>query len=150
MARGSVSTALGPLVAVPLDFFLGILTLGLGWLVWAVVLFGRRQSPAGQILGVVVVDHGTEVSARGLTYGLRLFLVFSFSVYLVAGAVWGYGLLIDVGGYWLHSQAIPFAMLTILFIDLVLIAFPGHRRGVDRLLGLGVRWSADGKARVAK
>ena len=149
-AKTSSSTALGPLVALPLDFLLGILTLGLGWLVWALVLYTRRQSPAGQILGVVVVDHRTGGAARGLTYGFRLFLVFAFSLYLVAGAVWGYGVLIDVGGYWLHSQAIPFAMLAILFVDLALLALPGHRRGVDRLLGLELRLSAENRARSAK
>jgi hypothetical protein len=149
-ARTSSSTALGPLVALPLDFLLGVLTLGLGWLVWALVIFARRQSPAGQILGVVVIDHLTGGPARGLTYGFRLILVFAFSLYLAAGAVWGYGLLIDVGGYWLHSQAIPFAMLGILFVDLALLALPGHRRGVDRLLGLRIRWSSENKARAAK
>jgi len=146
----SLPTLLVPLVSFPLDFLLGVLTLGLGWLVWALVIFNRRQSPAGQILGVTVVDNDTGGPARGLTYGFRLFLVFAFSLYFVGGAVWGYGLLIDVGGYWLNSQVIPFAMLTILFIDLALLALRGHRRGLDRLFGLGIRSSAELRVRGAK
>ena len=127
-----------PLVSLLVDFFLGALTLGVGWLVWALVIFSRRQSPGGQLLGLTVVDHRTGGIPPSMAYGVRLFAVFAFSVYLVAGAVWGYGLLIDVGGYWLNSQVIPFVILAILTLDLALLAVPGHRRGIDRLLALSI------------
>ena len=146
----SVNVWRHPFLSLLLDFLLGVLTLGLGWLVWALVIFARRQSPAGQLLGLTFVDHRSEGIPRSVTYSVRLFAVFAFSVYLVAGAVWGYGLLIDVGGYWLNSQAIPFVILTILIVDLVLLAFPGRRRGIDRLLKLSIRSSTERKRGSAK
>jgi len=38
-----------------LDVVLSVLTLGIGWLIWAFAIFGRGQTPAKQILGMRVV-----------------------------------------------------------------------------------------------
>jgi uncharacterized RDD family membrane protein YckC len=49
-----------------LDALLIIVTLGIGWLVWDIVLWGRGQSPAKQILHMRVVDLKT---GRGASWG---------------------------------------------------------------------------------
>jgi uncharacterized RDD family membrane protein YckC len=49
-----------------LDGLLFFVTLGIGWLVWDIVLWGRGQSPAKQILHMRVVDLKT---GRGATWG---------------------------------------------------------------------------------
>jgi uncharacterized RDD family membrane protein YckC len=38
-----------------LEVFLMIFTLGLGWLVWSAIVFGRGQTPAKQLLGMRAV-----------------------------------------------------------------------------------------------
>lgn len=43
-----------------LDIGLGIVTLGIGWLIWWLIVAGRGQSPAKQILGMRVVRMAGE------------------------------------------------------------------------------------------
>jgi hypothetical protein len=75
--------------------------------------------------------------------------VFAFGLYVACGAVWGYGLLIDVGGYWLHSQAIPSVILGLIFLDLMFLTLPGHRRGIDWIFKLRIGHSSQLVARPA-
>ncbi|MFC4064639.1 RDD family protein [Actinoplanes subglobosus] len=58
VAREMVSRS-GRLGASLLDSLLIILTLGIGWLIWALLVFGRAQTPARQMLGHVVADATT-------------------------------------------------------------------------------------------
>lgn len=116
------------------DLVIGVFTLGVGWIVWAALQVSRRQSPAGRFFGLSLVSSATGDLASVGRAVIRLVWVTAFSVYLIAGALWGYGLLIDVGGYWLNSRAIPALVLGILAIDVALLAAPGHHRGIDRML----------------
>lgn len=45
--------------AAVLDAFLFIITLGIGWLIWSVVLYGQATSPGKKMFGLVVVDSRT-------------------------------------------------------------------------------------------
>lgn len=124
------------------DFLLGVFTLGLGWLVWALFLLPRSQTPAGRMFQLRIVDVPT-LDVPGLAKQLfRLVMVFLGGVYLVAGALWGYGLLVDIGPYWVNSRAIPAFVLGLIVIDMLALALPGRRRLIDRILGLGIRTHA--------
>lgn len=48
------------LLALVLDAFLFVVTLGLGHLVWSLVVYGRGQNPAKQVLGMRVVNLHTR------------------------------------------------------------------------------------------
>jgi uncharacterized RDD family membrane protein YckC len=52
-----------------LDLLLAIVTLGIGWLIWDIILWGRGQSPAKQILHMRVLDLKT---GRGASWGPML------------------------------------------------------------------------------
>ncbi|MDX6591870.1 MAG: hypothetical protein QOJ13_1066 [Gaiellales bacterium] len=54
-----------------LDGLLAIVTLGVGWLVWALIVWGRGQSPAKQLLGMRVVKLRTATRATWGTMALR-------------------------------------------------------------------------------
>lgn len=49
-----------------LDLLLVVVTLGIGWVIWSMVTFGRAQSPAKSLLGLRVVDAAT---GRARTWG---------------------------------------------------------------------------------
>ncbi|MEV0719411.1 RDD family protein [Asanoa sp. NPDC050611] len=49
----------GRLGAALLDSLLGLITLGIGWLVWSLVTWSDGQTPAKKLLGHVVVDANT-------------------------------------------------------------------------------------------
>lgn len=48
------------LVGFVLELVLSTLTLGIGWLVWSLFVWGRGQTPAKQLLGMTVVVAGTR------------------------------------------------------------------------------------------
>jgi uncharacterized RDD family membrane protein YckC len=47
-----------------LDFLLAVVTCGIGWLIWAIVLWNQGTSPAKKMLGLVVVDLSTGQPAN--------------------------------------------------------------------------------------
>ncbi len=49
--------------AFALDVVLAIVTCGIGWLIWSIVLWGQSTSPAKKMLGLVVVDLNTGAPA---------------------------------------------------------------------------------------
>jgi uncharacterized RDD family membrane protein YckC len=49
-----------------LDVLLFIVTLGIGWLIWAIILWGHGQTPAKQLLHMRIVDLNT---GRGASWG---------------------------------------------------------------------------------
>lgn len=126
------------LISLVADFALGVATLGVGWLVWAGLLVSRGQSPAGRMFHLSFVDDGTGRQPSNTKLIVRLCVLFVFGLYLVAGALWGYGLLIDVGGYWVHSRVIPSVVLLLIFSDLVALGCKGRRRLLDRVLRIEV------------
>jgi uncharacterized RDD family membrane protein YckC len=54
-----------------LDVLLMIVTLGIGWLVWAVVLLKQSTSPAKKMMGLVVADVNTGAPATMTQMVLR-------------------------------------------------------------------------------
>jgi uncharacterized RDD family membrane protein YckC len=67
------------LVAALLEPILMIVTLGIGWLIWAVIITGSGQTPAKKVMGHRVVD----VSSRRPVGFARMF----FMRYLIGGFV---------------------------------------------------------------
>lgn len=71
------------LVAYLLEAVLQIVTLGLGWLIWAAVIAGKGQTPAKQLLDLRVIDaddssvfgFGRMLFLRGILAGLVAALV---------------------------------------------------------------------------
>ena len=49
--------------ALALDFLLIVVTCGIGWLIWDIVLWSQATSPAKKILGLRIVDLGTGAPA---------------------------------------------------------------------------------------
>lgn len=68
VAPVSVGTRVG---ASLLDVLLMIVTLGIGWLVWAVVLLKQSTSPAKKMMGLVVADVNTGAPATMTQMVLR-------------------------------------------------------------------------------
>lgn len=79
-----------------LELTLLVVTLGIGWLVWAGVTFGRAQSPAKAILGQRVVKQDTGQAASWADMFLRTVVV-QLGLLLVSIATFGIPLLIGGG-----------------------------------------------------
>jgi uncharacterized RDD family membrane protein YckC len=54
-----------------LEALLVIVTLGIGWLIWSLIVWSRGQTPAKQVLGMRVVDTDTLSAATWGTMALR-------------------------------------------------------------------------------
>jgi hypothetical protein len=54
-----------------LDYLLTLVTLGIGWVIWAAVTAGNAQTPGKKIMGMQVVDAQT---GQPLTWGTYVFL----------------------------------------------------------------------------
>jgi uncharacterized RDD family membrane protein YckC len=72
-SRGGVApVSVGTRVAASLlDVLLMIVTLGIGWLIWAVVLLKNSTSPAKKMMGLVIVDVNTGAPATMTQMVLR-------------------------------------------------------------------------------
>ena len=55
-----LSPAWKRLVGYLLDAVIAAFTLGIGWLVWSIVVWGRGQSPGKQLIGMTVIAEGTR------------------------------------------------------------------------------------------
>jgi len=80
-----------------LESVLAILTLGIGWFIWWLILIGRGMTPARQILGLRIVDakimqpvNSSKVFLRGFVV---YFLAFSALATALSFVLWGAGLL---------------------------------------------------------
>lgn len=71
-----------------LDILLCWLTLGLGWLVWAIVLLPKSQTPARQILGYVLVDHISGKRPALWRVALRQFLPLALTIFAFFGPLY--------------------------------------------------------------
>lgn len=58
-----------------LDCVLAVLTLGIGWMIWALVVWGEGQTPAKKILKLRTMNADTGTPASWGHMGLREFLV---------------------------------------------------------------------------
>jgi uncharacterized RDD family membrane protein YckC len=71
-----------------LDILLFWLTLGFGWVVWAIVLLPKSQTPAKQILGYVLVDHRSGSRPALWRVALRQFLPLGLTVFAFFGPLY--------------------------------------------------------------
>jgi len=77
-----------------LDILLAIVTLGIGWLIWALIILGRGQTPAKQILGMRAVDAQTgQVPSYGMMF-VRDFLCKGLLMSLIVSITFGLGLIL--------------------------------------------------------
>ena len=118
------------------EFALMVFTLGVGGLIWSLFLVRFGQTPAGKIRDEVFVSirNGKQASAWKLI--LRQLLMFLSIVYLVLGLVMGFGIVLDVGGYWIATRVIPGTLLGLMIIDVLFIFTPFKRRLIDWALGI--------------
>jgi uncharacterized RDD family membrane protein YckC len=85
----------GRLGAQLLEFLLICVTAGIGWIVWALLILGRGQTPARQLLGHVVAD---ETTGAPLTWGpmfVRELLVKGLLGYIASAVTVGVYSLVD-------------------------------------------------------
>jgi len=67
-----------------LESILAVVTLGIGWFIWYLVVVGRGLTPARQILKLIVVDGNTRVPVEPGRAFVRGFFVY-YLVFLVVG-----------------------------------------------------------------
>lgn len=121
-------------VGIGLDISLWVLTAGLGWLVWTLVLASRRQTPAKLLRRHSVIDPVTKRPLSSLKFFARTAISFVEISYIVAGIIFGYGVIIDVGGYWFNSFIFPGVILSLIATDFFLLLTPAKRRLLDLVL----------------
>ena len=77
-----------------LELVLFLVTLGIGWLIWALVILGRGQSPAKQILNMRTVDADTgQVPSYGMMF-VRDFLCKGLLMSIITSITFGLGLIL--------------------------------------------------------
>ena len=77
-----------------LDVALAIVTLGIGWLIWTLIILGRGQTPAKQILDMRVVNAETgQVPGWGMMF-VREFLLKGLLMGIVVSVTFGLGLIL--------------------------------------------------------
>ena len=124
--------------AIALDLGIWLLTAGLGWLVWTLIVAKRRQSPAKILLHHKVVNPSTGYPSTITKYLVRTGVTFIELFYLVAGMIWGFGVLVDVGGYWVNTFILPIFFVAVIAADFLWLILPGQTRLLDRALGTQV------------
>jgi uncharacterized RDD family membrane protein YckC len=125
-------------VAMAADLALAVLTGGIGWLVWTAVLAKKGQTPAKKLRDHVVISSRTARVVGVGRFLAREIIVSAMFLYLVVGALWGFGLIIDVGGYWINSWVIPIVLCLAIVADIMWLFLPARRRLVDVILGTNV------------
>ena len=70
-----------------LEALLFIVTLGIGFIIWSLIIWGRGQTPGKQILGMRVVRAGTGETATWGRMALRE-LVGKYLIYLFLSLIW--------------------------------------------------------------
>ena len=79
--------------AFALDFLLAIVTCGIGWLIWSIILWQQGTSPAKKMLGLVVIDTTTGAPANMGKMAMRelvgktLLGSISFGITTLVGAI---------------------------------------------------------------
>jgi len=82
-----------------LESVLAILTLGIGWFIWWLILLGKGLTPARQILGLRIVDAKTMQPAANSQVFLRGFVVYFLAFSALASAL----SLVLFGAGWLFT-----------------------------------------------
>jgi hypothetical protein len=121
-------------MGVIIDVVLAAVTAGIGWLVWTAVLFTKRQTPAGRLRDKVIVDAGTARLASPGKYVARQVVLVLMFAYVVAGFFWGFGVILDIGGFWINTFVIPVTISAVITADILWIFLPPRRRLIDLIL----------------
>ena len=74
--------------AYALDAVLAVLTLGIGWLIWSLIVWSDGQTPAKKILKVRTINQTTGRQASWGHMGIREFLI-PLTVVIASGATGG-------------------------------------------------------------
>lgn len=122
-----------------LDLLLFFITLGLGALIWSIVLAFSGQTPSGRVRDQVLVNVKNSNQAPSWKLITRQTLTFLGLTYLTLTALNGFQVLIDVGGYYFATFAIPGIIIGLLLIDTSLLMTPLRRRLID--WALAIRWT---------
>jgi uncharacterized RDD family membrane protein YckC len=80
--------------ALALDCALYVVTLGIGWVIWSLVLWGQGQTPGKKILKIRVYAADTQRPATWGHMAIREFLIM-FAIGIAAGVLHGRTLRID-------------------------------------------------------
>jgi uncharacterized RDD family membrane protein YckC len=134
-------TGVGPgerLWEIALDVVLAVLTAGIGWLIWTIILAKTGQTPAKRLRDKVVVYSRTGTTARPLRFFTRELITTGMFLYLVAGLIWGYGVIIDIGGFWVNTFIIPIVIFLVIVTDIAWLFLPARRRLIDVILRTNV------------
>lgn len=126
------------ILGIVIDLVLASVTAGVGWLIWTAVLFPKRQTPGARLRDKVLVDSRTARLAAPWKYAIRLLVVVLMYSYLVAGFFWGYGVILDIGGFWINTFVIPIALGLVIALDILWVFLPSRRRLIDVILGTNV------------
>lgn len=127
------------LVLYLLDLLLLLVTLGIGGLIWSIVLAFSGQTPAGKIRDQVLVNIKNSSQASAWKLILRQSLTFIGVAYLILTVLSGFTVVIDVGGYYFATYGVPGIILGLLMIDSLLLLTPMRRRLID--WALSIRWT---------
>ena len=121
--------------AVAVDMGLNFVTLGSGWFIWSLVMWGKGQTPGKNLLKIRVINNVTKQPASWGHMLLRQFLIpftmtiswyIPYMVFLLSGAAYGFN----------TAMIISFVISVILGIALYVVDFvwlfsPNHRRLID-------------------
>ncbi len=76
------------------ELLLFLVTLGIGWLIWTLIILGRGQTPAKQVLNMRIVDMNTgQVDGYGKMF-VREFLLKGVAMSIVVSVTFGLGLIL--------------------------------------------------------
>jgi uncharacterized RDD family membrane protein YckC len=93
-----LSSAWRRLGAFLLDVVLAVVTVGIGWVIWSLIIWSRGQSPGKQLLKMRVIRTGNLTSAR---WGRMAFRELSkFVIRFVAGLLFVLGFVVDLWLLW--------------------------------------------------
>lgn len=68
----------------------------------------------------------------------RTVMSFLELAYMVAGFIWGFSVIIDVGSNWVNTFLIPGLIIGLVAIDFLWLLTPSRTRLLDRILGTQV------------
>ncbi len=93
--------------AYALDWGLALLTLGIGWLIWSLIVWPEGQTPAKKILKLRTINNVTKQPATWGHMSIREFLI-PLTVFIASGitggVVWGAWIAVEICFYFLKGK----------------------------------------------
>ncbi len=93
--------------AYALDWGLALLTLGIGWLIWSLIVWPEGQTPAKKILKLRTINIVTKQPATWGHMSIREFLI-PLTVFIASGitggVVWGAWITVEICFYFLKGK----------------------------------------------